>query len=192
MRNPVETWSRGCGSGGLGYSGHLNLDYRSGVLMGNWEEEVRKSDPTAEIASTRTLGPRATTYLAAFCTSPKVRCAAVQGGEQHAEVCVSCPVIQSISHATATVSTPRTILAPTRLSSARIRKDRIGKDRVGVDSATTPLPHAVQSPLANTRWLSAAVHTHFIQTSHNLLPRGKHHQLGHAVLHPAGRSLQRG
>lgn len=40
-----ERWARGCGSGGIGYSSHVNVgDYSTSVKIGNWVEDVAKSD----------------------------------------------------------------------------------------------------------------------------------------------------
>ncbi|PNH06757.1 hypothetical protein TSOC_006844 [Tetrabaena socialis] len=40
---PMERWSRNCGSGGIGQSGHITKDsYRPGVLEANWVEDHAK------------------------------------------------------------------------------------------------------------------------------------------------------
>lgn len=40
-----ERWARGCGSGGIGYSGHVNVgDYDTTTKIGNWIEDTAKRE----------------------------------------------------------------------------------------------------------------------------------------------------
>ncbi|KXZ51730.1 hypothetical protein GPECTOR_11g177 [Gonium pectorale] len=84
--NPKERWSRNCGSGGIGHSGY-NTEFKSGVLISNWVEDLAKSTgPLSDTILTHSAplrGPPTSTQRLHYTEAGKTGAELLEGCERH-------------------------------------------------------------------------------------------------------------